>query len=382
VEDQVTAEPRAGTSFEELLAPLLRADFFLTDGRGLVTRWGPRPARAFAREAEDVIGRPAFDAVVGGVPQWKQHLAGEGPRPESRLSGTAIGEGFDVELLVFPVLLSESLEMSRLLEALAVGLTSQERLERIERDHPKALGSLVHPPSDGRLAGLVVAYTAPERDEPAAPPTPAVGQAEEDLSRIGELEREVAQLRDQAHAAMALAEHALALAEHRPAPAPAERSELDDSAQPLAAIALDGRFESINPAFESLVGYTEADFRHARWPSLADRDKLAEHRALLARLATGEIETARVETVYMHGQGLTVPVKGMLELVRAEDGSPRNLRLSVDHQVSNGAVAEPLASAAHDPVLEPVAPGLGVGDQHDLVGGEGGERVLDSEERV
>ena len=41
----------------------------------------------------------------------------------------------------------------------------------MERDHAKALGSLVHPPSDGRLAGLVVAYTAPEREEPAAPGT-------------------------------------------------------------------------------------------------------------------------------------------------------------------------------------------------------------------
>ena len=116
-----------------------------------------------------------------------------------------------------------------------------------------------------------------------------------------------------------------------PRPRATERSELDDSAQPLATIALDGRFESINPAFESLVGYTEADFRHARWPSLADREKLAEHRALLARLATGELESARVETVYMHGQGLTVPVKGKLELVRTEGGAPRHLQLSVDH---------------------------------------------------
>ena len=94
VEGIVTAEPEAGTSFEELLAPLLRADFFLTDGHGLVTRWGARPARAFAREAEDVIGRPAFDAVVRGADAWKQHLGGEGRRPDSRVACTAIGEGF------------------------------------------------------------------------------------------------------------------------------------------------------------------------------------------------------------------------------------------------------------------------------------------------
>ena len=49
-----------------------------------------------------MIGRPAFDAVDRRVPAWKRHLAGEGPRPDSRLSATAIGEGFDVELLVLP----------------------------------------------------------------------------------------------------------------------------------------------------------------------------------------------------------------------------------------------------------------------------------------
>lgn len=359
------------------LAPLLRADFFLTDGRGIVTRWGSRPARAFAREAEDVVGRQAFEAVVTGAGKWASHLSGEGERPGSLVSATAVGEDFAVELLVLPVPLSESLEMSRLLEALALDLSPEERLARLERDHANALKVLREPPSTGRLAGLVVAYTAPEREEL---PVPVVGAPQEELTRMGELEREIEELRERADAALALAEQAIALVHHNAAPsAPAPEGA---EGQPQATIGLDGHFESINPAFGALVGYSQEDFRHARWPSLADRDRIGEHRALLTRLATGEIETARVETVYMHGQGLTVPVKGTLELVRSEDGSPRHLLLSVDHQVTNGAVAEPLASVADDPVLEPVAPALGMGDQDDLVGGEGGERVLDGEERV
>jgi len=335
VEGIVTAEPEAGTSFEELLAPLLRADFFLTDGRGLVTRWGERPARAFAREAEDVVGRSVFDALVRGADAWKQHLGGEGRRPESLVACTAIGEGFPVELMVLPVLLRESLEMSQLLEAVAGDLTPKERLARMERYHATALGSLVHPPSEGRLAGLVVAYTTPERDAPEsdAPAPPAVGDGEERLSRLGELEREVATLRERADNALALAEQALALADHRAAPSSAPRPAregFDDSRQAKAVIGLDGHFESINPAFEALVGYSDADFRRARWPSLADREQVAANRALLMRLGTGEIERARVETLYMHGQGLTVPVKGLLELVRSDDGSPSHVLLSVD----------------------------------------------------
>ena len=159
-----------------------------------------------------------------------------------------------------------------------------------------------------------------------------MGEPEERLSRIGELEREVAAARDQADAAVALAEQALALAEHRPAPAPTERSELDDSAQPPATIALDGRFESINPAFESLWATREADFRHARWPSLADREHACRS---IGRCSPAwrpvSSRAPRVETVYMHGQGLTVPVKGSWSSVRSEGGAPRHLLLSVDH---------------------------------------------------
>ena len=62
---------------------------------------------------------------------------------------------------------------------------------------------------------------------------------------------------------------------------------------------------------------------------MADRDNLVEHRRLLAQLAAGEVEQARIETLYLHGQGLIVPVHGTLELVR-EDGSPNHLLLTVD----------------------------------------------------
>lgn len=354
-----TAERDERTSPEALLAPLLRADFFLTDGRGLVTRWGARPARAFAREAEDVVGRPAFEAVVSGAEGWVRYLAGEGEPPHPRVEATAVGEDFPVELLVLPVPLSESLEMSRLLEAMAPDLTPHERLDRMGRDHPAALERVSaraegSPWDSDRLAGLVVAYTAPEREAQAAPPPPpAVGESEERLSRLGELEHqmadllelrgEIAALREQSEAALALAEQALALAEHRADAASAAgpereqdssprpvREGLDDTDEPRAVISLDGRYEAINAAFEALVGYPEADFRRARWPSVTDRERLADHRATLTRLVTGDIEEAPVETVYMHGQGLTVPVKGVLELVRSDDGSPDHLLLSVD----------------------------------------------------
>ena len=414
---------------EELLGPLLRGDFVLTDARGMVTRWGSPASRLFGWRSEDVIGRSAFDAVLAsGGGEWRHHLeAGEGPSPSALVEASARrddGHKFPVELLFLPVRLSESLELSRLLEVVGSDLASDEKLTRLRRDNATALESMLAAATDSlegsddsRLAGLVVTFRAlgetPWVQEPAEPATQpeaapaAVGPAEEQLMRVGKLERAEEELREalqretgeissleqetaelraslereagELRAAMAdetqalraaleqaredaasareLAERAFALAEEahleaerrhhvredagrgaaqaaEPAepepPAREPRPGFDDSDQPLAVIALDGRFEQLNPAFERLVGYPEREFRRARWPSLVDSENLIAHRELLAKLGAGDIERAHVDTMYLHAQGLLVPVKGDMELIRKDDHAPAHMLLAVD----------------------------------------------------
>ena len=414
---------------EELLGPLLRGDFVLTDARGMVTRWGSPAARLFGWRSEDVIGRSAFDAVLAsGGGEWRHHLeAGEGPSPSALVEVSARrddGHNFPVELLFLPVRLSESLELSRLLEVVGSDLAADEKLTRLRRDNATALESMLAAATDSlegsddsRLAGLVVTFRAlgetPWVQEPAEPaPQPeaapaAVGPAEEQLLRVGKLERAEEELREalqretgeissleqetaelraslereagELRAAMAdetqalraaleqaredaasareLAERAFALAEeaHLEAerrhhvredvgrgaaqaaeptepepPAREPRPGFDDSDQPLAVIALDGRFEQLNPAFERLVGYPEREFRRARWPSLVDSENLIAHRELLVKLSAGDIERAHVDTMYLHAQGLLVPVKGDMELIRKDDQAPAHMLLAVD----------------------------------------------------
>jgi PAS domain S-box-containing protein len=95
----------------------------------------------------------------------------------------------------------------------------------------------------------------------------------------------------------------------------------------MATIAMDGHFRELNQAFTDLVGYPEEDFKSATWPPVMDRANLARHREQMKLLLAGEIESADVNTGYVHAQGLLVPVIGTISLVKA-DGEPDHFLLA------------------------------------------------------
>jgi PAS domain S-box-containing protein len=107
------------------------------------------------------------------------------------------------------------------------------------------------------------------------------------------------------------------------------RRGFDDVDSPLASIRLDGHFGELNPAFCELVGYAEQEFQAASWPPVADRANLSKHREQLQRMLAGEIASARVNTGYVHAQGLLVPVVGQISLVR-DSGQPSHFLLEVE----------------------------------------------------
>ena len=107
------------------------------------------------------------------------------------------------------------------------------------------------------------------------------------------------------------------------------RPGFDDADKAMATIDLNGHFRELNGAFSSLVGYGEAEFRAAVWPPVIDRANLRKHRSDLKALRAGELDSAEVDTGYMHAQGLQVPVVGQLSLVRDDSGEPSHLLLEV-----------------------------------------------------
>jgi PAS domain S-box-containing protein len=105
------------------------------------------------------------------------------------------------------------------------------------------------------------------------------------------------------------------------------RHGFDDAVQPMAILALDGKFKELNPAFTKLVGYKEHEFTKAAWPSPHDRRDYKEQLEQLRQMGIGELREAEVQSTYMHGQGLMVPVVGRLSLATAEDWTPQHLLL-------------------------------------------------------
>jgi PAS domain S-box-containing protein len=113
------------------------------------------------------------------------------------------------------------------------------------------------------------------------------------------------------------------------------RHGFDDATQPMAMLNLEGQFRELNPAFARLVGYQESDFQKAAWPSPHDRRDYQEQQDQLRQLAAGEVECVTVQSTYMHGQGLMVPVVGKLTAVPGEDGLPLHLLLEAEERHTN-----------------------------------------------
>jgi PAS domain S-box-containing protein len=110
--------------------------------------------------------------------------------------------------------------------------------------------------------------------------------------------------------------------------------------QAVALIGLDGSFTRLDDAFCSLLGCREEDLRSARWPSIIDRENLAAHHEVARALRAGEIDSAYVETVYMHAQGLLVPIAGTVSMHRGggdADGAPTHFLFRADVRRTLGA---------------------------------------------
>jgi PAS domain S-box-containing protein len=213
-------------------------------------------------------------------------------------------------------------------EALVAAAAERDALrEELERTRGQLRESSSELESVRAQLGAIRGELEHTREELATTLAAAEGaRAEREQARL-----QAGELLSEAEAARAAAEAIRAeFAFDAPAPAPAA-SQPSDSAlvlppsgpgEALALIGLDGAFKRLDDAFCALLGYREADLRAARWPSVIDRENLPAHQEIARALRAGEIHSAPVETVYMHAQGLLVPIAGTVSMHRAAGTGP------------------------------------------------------------
>jgi PAS domain S-box-containing protein len=165
----------------------------------------------------------------------------------------------------------------------------------------------------------------------------------------------------------ALTEDALRASEER------WRNLFENAPVGVALTGSDGRYVTVNPAFQRMVGYSDAELLHLTSPDITHEDDRAATQAILAAHAAGQPRTPRFEKRYRRKDGsviwaevsaFPVPVPGSAPLVgwvkvditerkRAEDAL-RNAQAELARAARLTIMGELAASIAHE-INQPLA---------------------------
>jgi len=101
----------------------------------------------------------------------------------------------------------------------------------------------------------------------------------------------------------------------------------------IAFISLDGYIHQVNPELCRFLGYPEEHLRTLTYHEITHPDVLLASTTLYGKLASGELDTARMETIFMRGDG--TPAWGLLSvaLVRDRAGKPSHF-MSMIYDIS------------------------------------------------
>lgn len=98
----------------------------------------------------------------------------------------------------------------------------------------------------------------------------------------------------------------------------------------LAVADLDGRVVAANPAYQRLVGRSEAQLRTATVEELTHPDDRATHRVAIRRLLDGETDAMVVEKRYLRPDGQSRWARTTIAMSRGEPGEPSHLIASAE----------------------------------------------------
>ena len=111
------------------------------------------------------------------------------------------------------------------------------------------------------------------------------------------------------------------------------------SSLPIGVTAPDGTILDVNPALESLLGYTRQELLGSTWSTLTHPDDRDECAAMLNEAAQGQRDTYQMEKRYLHSSGRLVWGQVSVGVSRGDDGQI-SLFIGVIKDISGSKAAE------------------------------------------
>lgn len=103
------------------------------------------------------------------------------------------------------------------------------------------------------------------------------------------------------------------------------RKIFENVATGIAITDMEARFQLCNPAYCTLLGYSEEEFREIDFSSLVHPDDRAANLAEIRQLQAGDIASFEIENRYVHKSGATVWGHKYVSILRDEKGRPMHL---------------------------------------------------------
>lgn len=113
----------------------------------------------------------------------------------------------------------------------------------------------------------------------------------------------------------------------------------------IAIADLQGRFERCNPAYETMLGYSEAELRQMNFAALIHPDDRETNLAEVARLASGQVDGFTIENRYLHKDGQTIWARKLGSLLPGDKDSPAQMLALVEDVTGSKRAWELLAES-------------------------------------
>jgi formate hydrogenlyase transcriptional activator len=127
------------------------------------------------------------------------------------------------------------------------------------------------------------------------------------------------------------------------------RSVFENSAIGVALTDLDGRFLTVNRAYEEMLGYTEEALRRLSFLDVTHEESRESNRALVAELLEGKREQFQVEKQYRRKDGSLIWVSDNVALVPSTESMPRFL-MALSEDITERKQAEEALSSSEERV--------------------------------